>query len=127
MSENGISSIPGFAEPVASWSHLLGAIVFAVLSVPMLRRGWHGPSSGRAIVPRLARMISLGIFCFAAVALFSVSGTYHLFAPGGTARDVMLRQYFCPHIVKKPSNGCQLLPPRPLSASVSADVGLWYC
>jgi channel protein (hemolysin III family) len=86
-----ISAIPGFAEPVASWSHFAGAVLFAWLSARMLKRGWLGPSEGAAEVGRRARMISLGIFCFACLALFSISGVYHLLEKGGTARNVLLR------------------------------------
>jgi channel protein (hemolysin III family) len=89
LNEHNISSIPGFAEPVASWSHLLAAVLFAVLSVRMLRRGWRG--TDRAVLDRTGRMMSLGIFCFACVALFSVSGVYHLLSFGGAARSVLLR------------------------------------
>ena len=31
--------IPGFADPFSSISHLLGAAVFAALSVPLVRKG----------------------------------------------------------------------------------------
>jgi hemolysin III len=32
--------IPGFSDPFSSLSHLLGAGVFLVLSIPLLRLGW---------------------------------------------------------------------------------------
>ena len=74
-------AIPGFSEPFSSLSHLLGAGVFAALTPLMLQRG-------RGNVTRL---ISLGVFCFAAVFLLSMSGVYHLLSPDGTARAVLRR------------------------------------
>ena len=89
MNPYDISSVAGFAEPVASWSHLLAAALFVVLSVRMLRRGWSGGE--RVAVGRKTRMTCLGLFCFACVSLFSISGVYHLLGFGGTARSVLLR------------------------------------
>lgn len=68
---------PGFHEPFSSLSHLIGAGVFAVLSVPLLRRGWGAWD----------RVAALGIYAFACVFLLSMSGVYHLLPRGGTARD----------------------------------------
>ena len=89
MNEYNIRSALGFAEPVASWLHLLAAVLFLVLSVRMLRRGWRGGE--QIAVGRTTRMACLGLFCFACVALFSVSGVYHLLGFGGTARSVLLQ------------------------------------
>ena len=72
--------IPGFFEPFSSISHLTGAVVFAVLSVFMLRRG-----RGNA-----ARVASLAVFSFSAVFLLAMSGIYHLLSPGD-ARSVLRR------------------------------------
>jgi len=48
-----IISIPGFFQPFSSLSHLLGAVVFAGFSLPLLLRGrGNGP-----------RLMSLAIFC----------------------------------------------------------------
>jgi channel protein (hemolysin III family) len=74
-------SIPGFADPVSSLSHLLGAAVFAVLSVVLLRRG-----RGDGL-----RMIGLAVFSFGAVFLLSTSGVYHLLGQDGTPRVVLQR------------------------------------
>lgn len=76
-----IIPIPGFSEPFSSLSHLLGAGVFAVLSVLLLRRG-----RGRRW-----RVVSLAVFSFGAVFLLSMSGVYHLLGPNGIAREVMRR------------------------------------
>jgi channel protein (hemolysin III family) len=62
-------------------THLLGAGVFAVLSVPLLRRGRGS----------LLRIVCLGVFAFSSVMLLSISGVYHLLSHGGVGRDVMLR------------------------------------
>jgi channel protein (hemolysin III family) len=74
-----IYPIPGFQDPVSSFSHLLGAGVFAALSVPLLWRGW-----GRA-----GRVAALALFAFSVVFLLSMSGVYHLLAIDGTGRMVM--------------------------------------
>lgn len=74
-------SIPGFAEPFSSLSHLLGALFFAVLSIPLL---WRGRGN-------VARTTSLLVFCLGAVFLLSVSGVYHLLDPNGNARPIMRR------------------------------------
>jgi channel protein (hemolysin III family) len=73
--------IPGFADPFSSLSHLAGAIIFAVLSVPMLLRA-RGQTD---------RVVSLAIFCISAVSLLSISGVYHLLEPNGDAREVLRR------------------------------------
>ena len=73
--------IPGFSDPFSSLSHLVGAAVFAVLSVPLLRRGWGD----------WARVACLAVYAFSCVLLMSISGVYHLLAPGGAGREVMLR------------------------------------
>lgn len=74
-------SIPGFSEPVSSLSHLMGAGVFAVAGVFLLRRG-----SGSA-----SRIFVLGIFVFSVVFLLSMSGVYHLLTPSGAGHLVLQR------------------------------------
>jgi len=72
--------IPGFHEPFSALSHLLGAGVFVVLSVPLLLRGrgdW-------------GRLVALGVYAFSCVFLLSMSGVYHLLPKGETARDEVL-------------------------------------
>jgi channel protein (hemolysin III family) len=82
MPEAGrILSIVGFSDPVGSLSHLAGALVFAFLSVVLLRRG-RGDR---------ARMISLCLFAFSCVLLLSLSGVYHLLSPGTAGREVLKR------------------------------------
>lgn len=74
-------SIPGFAEPVSSLSHLLSAGIFAVMGFFLLRRG-----RGSA-----GRLFALGIFVFSCVFLLSMSGVYHLLTPGGGGHQVLQR------------------------------------
>jgi channel protein (hemolysin III family) len=74
-------SIPGFSDPLSSLSHLAAAVVFAVLSVPLMSRG-----RGEAL-----RVVSLGVFAFSCVLLLSLSGAYHLLSPGTAAREVLMR------------------------------------
>jgi len=76
-----IISIPGFFQPFSSLSHLLGAVVFAGFSLPLLLRGrGNGP-----------RLTSLAIYCLGTVALLAISGTYHLLDPAGAARPWVRR------------------------------------
>lgn len=75
-----IHAIPGFAEPVASWLHLLAAVIALALTVPLIR-------AGRTQAARLG----IGVFSVGAVLLFAMSGTYHLLPMQTTARAVLLR------------------------------------
>jgi channel protein (hemolysin III family) len=74
-----ILSVPGFSEPFSSWTHLLGAVVFAVLGVRLLLR--HGRGAGR--------IVALLLFGFSSVFLLSMSGVYHLLDADGAGRDVL--------------------------------------
>lgn len=76
-----IYPIPGFSEPVSCFTHLIGAGVFLVLGIVLLRRG-----RGHR-----GRMIALGVFAFACVFLLSISGTYHMLSPGSAGREVLRR------------------------------------
>jgi channel protein (hemolysin III family) len=73
--------IPGFSDPVSSLTHLLGAFAFACLTPLLLFKGRGDPG----------RVASLGVFAFATVSLFSLSGTYHLLSPGTAGRAVLQR------------------------------------
>jgi channel protein (hemolysin III family) len=75
-----IYSIPGFAEPVSCFTHLVGAGVFLILGILLLRRG-----RGHR-----GRVTALGVFAFGCIFLLGISGTYHLLFPG-TAREVLRR------------------------------------
>lgn len=74
-----LTSIPGFADPFSSLTHLLGAGIFFILGIFLIRRG-----AGNA-----ARVASLVIFVLGSVLLLSISGVYHLLTPGGTTRQTM--------------------------------------
>jgi len=72
-------SLPGFEEPVNSWTHLAAAFAFFSLTLYLLR-----PSGiGRK------HILSILVFGFTCVFLFSMSGVYHLLETGGTARYVL--------------------------------------
>ena len=73
-------SILGFADPISSWMHLLGAVVFAVLGAVLVSRARGNPQ-------RQALLIVYAVCC---VFTLSVSGVYHLLPRGGE-RSVMLR------------------------------------
>jgi len=81
IAEIVIYPIPGFSEPVSCFSHLLGAGVFAVLYVFLLRRG-----RGHR-----ARILSLSVFALSCILLLSLSGVYHLLSPGTAGRHVLQR------------------------------------
>jgi channel protein (hemolysin III family) len=74
-------SIPGFSDPVSSLTHLLGAVVFAVLGGFLIARG-----RGEA-----RRVVALAVFVFSCVLLLSLSGVYHLLTPQTAGRSVLLR------------------------------------
>lgn len=74
-----LTAIPGFAEPVSSLTHLIGAGVFLVMSFFLIRRG-----AGDA-----RRVASLAIFSFGSVFLLSISGVYHLLDLTGSPRYVL--------------------------------------
>jgi channel protein (hemolysin III family) len=90
MPASDLLSIPGFADPFSSLSHLIGAGVFAVLAVPLVRKGWR---AGSALgLPREGgRIASLVVFAASAVLLLCMSGVFHLLPWGGTARAVLKR------------------------------------
>ncbi len=73
--------LPGFNQPMSSMSHLVGAIVFLVLSVLMIRSAWRDRE----------RFWYCGVFSLSAVLLLSISGVYHMFEPGFTPSLVLLR------------------------------------
>jgi channel protein (hemolysin III family) len=73
--------LPGFHEPFSVITHLLGAVVFLILGVRLLRRG-RGDR---------ARMVFLGIYAASCVLLLSMSGVYHMMVRGGGAHRVLER------------------------------------
>jgi len=81
LADSDIISIPGFAQPFSSLSHLAGAGVFAVLGFCLLRR-----SRGDA-----ARFAFVSVYIFSCILALSMSGVYHLLAFGGAGRAVLGR------------------------------------
>jgi channel protein (hemolysin III family) len=71
----------GLHEPFSAASHLLGAVVFLVLGMLLVKRA--GSSGFRRLV--------LGVYVFSAVFLLTMSGVYHATIPGGAASRVMVR------------------------------------
>ena len=76
-----IFPIPGFTQPVSSLTHLLGAGVFAVLSIFLLRRG----------LGNRVRVACLAVFCFSSVFQLSMSGVYHMLSFETSGRAVLER------------------------------------
>jgi channel protein (hemolysin III family) len=83
-------AIPGFADPISSLSHLIACVVFAVLAVPLIRRGMRARDIGDPERHR-GRVLSLVVFSFSAVLLLSMSGVFHLLPYGSTGRAVLQR------------------------------------
>ncbi len=75
-----VYAIPGFAEPVSSMTHLLAAGIALALGVLLVARTraawWH--------------RVGIAVFVFGTVNMFAMSGVFHLLAPGGTPRHVLL-------------------------------------
>lgn len=83
-------AIPGFADPVSSLTHLVGAAVALVAGVFLVRRGMRARDALRSERHRL-RIGSLVLFVASAVVLLSMSGVYHLMDRHSPARAVMQR------------------------------------
>lgn len=73
--------LPGFHEPFAAMSHLLGAFVFFILCCVLLMRGRHNRSG----------LIYLGIYAVSVVTLLALSGVYHMLIRGGSPNLVLGR------------------------------------
>ena len=71
----------GLNDPAGSITHLVGAFVFLVLSIPMIRRSMGSP----------AKWISLTIFAASAVLLLLSSGIFHAMPSGTPVREVFKR------------------------------------
>lgn len=73
--------LPWIYEPFSALSHLLGAVVFAVLGVLLLRRTPDRPSS----------QFFVATYVFSCVFLMTVSGLYHLTITGGPSNRILVR------------------------------------
>lgn len=72
--------IPGFNDPVSSFSHLfVGVPLFLAMTILLV---WRGRGDR-------GRMIALGIYGLSNVILFVMSGVYHLLPRESTGRQVM--------------------------------------
>jgi channel protein (hemolysin III family) len=72
----------GFWDPFSAASHLIGAVVFLILGLRLVRRG--GPDR--------ARQLALGVYVACGVMLLLLSGLYHM-ATGGTAASRLLVRF----------------------------------
>jgi channel protein (hemolysin III family) len=69
----------GFWDPFSAASHLVGAIVFLILGVRLVRRA----------APDRTRQIAMAVYAISGVALLLLSGLYHM-ATAGTALSRLL-------------------------------------
>ena len=83
-------TIPGFADPFSSLSHLIGAAVFAVLGVALVLKGLRARHED-GWRPGRGHVGSLVVFAVSAVLLLTMSGVFHMLGPGGAARAAMQR------------------------------------
>ena len=81
MSEHEIQPYLGCYEPLSALSHLVGAVVFLALSVPLIRR---------ARGSRL-RVVVVSVFACTAFLVLAASGLYHLAHEGTLAREIFRR------------------------------------
>lgn len=82
--------IPGFADPVSSLTHLLGAPAFLVVGIIAMRRSILAARAAGDSSQTKGRTTALALFTFGTVFLLSMSGVYHLL-PRGPGRDVLQR------------------------------------
>jgi channel protein (hemolysin III family) len=79
--EMQVYPLPGLEEPVGSLTHLVGALIFTALLVPLVRRG-----RGDAL-----RVGLLTVYGFSCVFLLAMSGIYHMMPEGTADRAAMGR------------------------------------
>ena len=78
-------SIPGFADPMSSLSHLVGTVLFFNAGVLLLWRTRLSPENRARNFWFCLQFVVASLFCL------SMSFVYHMVPLGGTARAVMLR------------------------------------
>lgn len=76
-----VHALPGLFEPVGALTHLVGSLVFALLSIGLLRR-----ARGDA-----RRVLMVAVYACACVLLLALSGAYHMLPEGQSAREVLGR------------------------------------
>jgi len=79
VDEYATISVLGFADPVSSWTHLVGATLALILGLRLITR-FRGSNLHRS---------GLVVFVFATVFLLSMSGVYHLLSHGSSGRYVL--------------------------------------
>ena len=89
MNEFDIQSLPGFAQPLSSWSHLIASGGFALLAIPLMHRAVRGSSQPGSAGP-CARVVGVGVFCASVVTLLAISGVYHSLDFNSPGRSVLL-------------------------------------
>jgi channel protein (hemolysin III family) len=85
ISADVVRAIPGFCQPISSWTHLAAAGVALVAAVPLIRlaRGCR------------KRSLAIAVYAFCVIATLAISGVYHSLEKGCAAREVMKRvDYF---------------------------------
>lgn len=81
--------LPGFYEPFAAISHLVGLVVFTFLSAILLWRGYRYVHDGG--YHKKGRMFALGLYAFACVFQMTMSMLFHMLERGGIANRVLER------------------------------------
>jgi channel protein (hemolysin III family) len=76
-----VFALPGFFQPFNAISHLVAALVFAVLGVRLISRA-RGDRLGQVFI---------SVFAFAGVFMLSISGVFHMQTGGGESWAVMFR------------------------------------
>lgn len=71
----------GLNDPVGSLTHLIGAVVFLILSIPMIRRS----------MDCRVKWVSLTVFAASAVMLLLSSGIFHALRSGTPGREIFQR------------------------------------
>ena len=77
----GNFSVLGFSDPFSSITHLLGAVLFLILGIVLVRRQRGG----------MGQALAVSVFVFGVVFLLAMSGVFHLLTPGTTGRAVLQR------------------------------------
>ena len=88
MNQYATYSLQGCAEPVSSLSHLFGAILFAALTIRLVRLTI---ATSEASGEGPGRLMSVCIFASSAVILLSISGIYHLLPFDSARRELFLQ------------------------------------
>lgn len=69
----------GLSDPISSLSHVIGALVCLIATVPL----WRSLENDRL------KQTAVGIFCFASIFLLLISGIYHLLPHDSATRGIL--------------------------------------